>query len=146
MAGSVPGQPSPESPHAGWNPCKKGQSASGRAATGRMRARAKASEAGEGSAARGTPWETSGVRGFVHVQAVVERLEADAEDRGGRGLVALDVLQRGVDQLALRMRDRATDLDLERVARRRGRALAMRRRVLRTELVVGQDERALHGV
>src|SRR5262245_11519545 len=44
--------------------------------------------------------------GLYALQLVVERLEADAEHLGGPGLVALRVIERHVDQLALGFVDR----------------------------------------
>src|SRR5687768_17170037 len=47
--------------------------------------------------------------GFVRVQSVVERVQADAESLGGRTLVAIEMLERAHDELALDVANRPAD-------------------------------------
>src|SRR5690606_12769496 len=60
---------------------------------------------------------------LVNVQAVVQRVQADAENLGGRTLVAVEVRERAHDELALDVPDGPADLQALELALLSERAL-----------------------
>ena len=85
----------------------------------------------------------SDVTGLVLGQPVVERLQAHAEHLGAAPLVAVAQVERRVDRLTLDLRERGADRDAQAFA---DRLRARQPREVELDDVVGQDERALHGI
>src|SRR5438093_9602168 len=90
---------------------------------------------------------------LVLVQLVVERLQADPERLGRLLLIAALFAQGGEYEPALRFGERATDPELDHPARRRSLGLrpvrdlrAQQRNVPGLDLLVGEDEGAVHGI
>src|SRR5207244_4519034 len=90
---------------------------------------------------------------LVPVQLVVERLQADAERLGRLLLVPAVLVQGGENEAALGFGERATDLELDHPARRRSPCLrpvrdlrAQQRKVRGLDLLVSEDEGAVHGI
>src|SRR5690606_3282838 len=78
---------------------------------------------------------------LVDVQAVVQRVQADAEDLGGRALVAVEVSERAHDQLPLDLADRTPDLQTLEPVLLTERALETLRQDDLAVVRIGQDER-----
>src|SRR5439155_1338717 len=90
---------------------------------------------------------------LVPVQFVVERLQADAERLGRLLLVPAVLVQGGENEAALGFGERATDLELDHPARRRSPCFrpvlgvrAQQWNVRGLDLLVGEDEGAMHGI
>src|SRR5207249_1289764 len=90
---------------------------------------------------------------LVPVQLVVERLQADAERLGRLLLVPAVLVQGGENEAALGFGERATDLELDHPARRRSPCFrpvlgvrAQQWNVRGLDLLVGEDEGAMHGI
>src|SRR5205814_10261864 len=80
---------------------------------------------------------------LVLVEAVVERLQADAQDLGGLLLVALAVLERRQDEAALRFTERRAHLHVEAGA---GGLLDAQGQAVQADLLLREDVRAVDQV